>query len=98
MKGFTYNVFYHYDGPSLAAPLRSKKSEQEVSEALARVAVELPYYFPDQDVRISKAPSEGTERSMVITIMTTLSEAETNDAMAQCLNNLDLYGRKLMRD
>jgi len=98
MNSFAYSVFYQYDGPSLAAPLRFEKSEQEVVDALARVTVELPYYLSDEHARIAETSTEGDQRSMVVTIITTLSETETNDAMAKCLKGLDLYGLKLQRD
>lgn len=98
MNRFAYSVFYQYDGPSLAAPLRSEKSEQEVVDALARVTVELPYYLSDEHARISETSIEGKQRSVVVTVITILSETETADAMAKCLKGLDLYGRQLHRD
>lgn len=95
MSRFVYRVYYEYNGPSHSDPLRSPKEPQAISEALRHFPIDLPHYLSDQHAAVSDEPTKRDSNSIIVVVVTTLSETAMDDAVKQCLNKLDLFGAKL---
>lgn len=93
MTTFKYKVYYEYDGPSKAAPLRQKKNQDEIDEALERVEFELSIFLDDDNSSISVTPESPT--SLILEVATSKREEIFNMALTKCLGGLDLCGEKL---
>jgi hypothetical protein len=95
MNRFAYRVYYEYNGPSKSDPFRSPKDPHEIAEALRNFPNELPHFLSDQDATVSDEPTQTDANSIIVFVVTTLSEAATDEAVKRCLNGLDLFGQKL---
>lgn len=95
MNRFAYRVYYEYNGPSHSNPLRSPKDPDEIADALGNFSNGLPHYLSDQDATVSEEPTQKDANSVVIIVATTHDELATDEAVKRCLNDLDLFGKKL---
>lgn len=95
MNRFSYRVYYEWNGPTHADPLRSEKDADQIEFALTHFPEELPHYMSDLEANVDSAPLADGSKSINVVIATTMTEAETDDAVCRCLNGLDLFGSKL---
>ncbi|MHB9836826.1 hypothetical protein Q8F57_018495 [Paraburkholderia terrae] len=93
MNRFSYRAYYEFNG-SREYPFRSKKTDQEIEEAVLRFPVELEQYL-DKDSTVQTSASQPGAQSCDVTIVTDADESTTDDAIKKCLNSLDLFGKKL---
>ncbi len=94
MTKFAYRVYYEHK-PSKAKPLLSPKKPHEISGALRNFENELPHFISDQEARVSCRPAPKDANSILVTVETTLAEAELDEGVKRCLDGLDLFGTKL---
>lgn len=94
MSRFAYRVYYEYK-QSKAKPLLSPRKPHEISEALRNFENELPHFISDQEARVSCRPAPKDANSILVTVETTVAEAELDEGVKRCLDGLDLFGAKL---
>ncbi|HET6455232.1 MAG TPA: hypothetical protein VFI02_12570 [Armatimonadota bacterium] len=95
MNRFVFRVYFEYNGPSHADPFRSQKEPHEIAEALRHFPNELPHYLADLDATVTDDPAKQDSNSIIVTVLTTLNEAELYEPLKRCLNGLDLFATKL---
>lgn len=88
-----YRVYYEFNGPTKADPLRSEKNNEQIVDALERVDFELSVYLGDDSAKITT--SRDGERGIILTVETTQSDVVLARAMHVCLHGLDLVATKL---
>jgi hypothetical protein len=93
MSQHRYRVYYEFNGPTKADPLRAEKNKEQIADALESVGFELSVFLDDDSAKITT--SKDGERGIVLTIETTQSDVVLARAMHVCLNGLDLRGTKL---
>lgn len=93
MAKFTYEVYYQYNGPSDSNPLRSPKDAQEISDALRTFPEGLCHYLPDPDAEIEQR--DANSGSILVIVDTVLGEGAFKEAFLRCLNDFDLFGKKV---
>jgi hypothetical protein len=54
-----YRVYYKFDGPTKADPMCTQKNEEQISDALDRVSLELSVYLDDDDAKITTSLEGG---------------------------------------
>ena len=90
---YRYRVYYEFNGSTKADPLRKKKTDGQISDALEQVGFELSVYLDDEEATITISPE--SERAIRLTLETTQPEAVVSRAVEKCLAGLDLFGSKL---
>lgn len=88
-----YKVYYEFNGPTKADPLRTEKNKEQIADALDRVCFELSVYLDDQGARLSASPD--SQNAIILTIETTQPDQVVTLSMKWCLNGLDLFATKL---
>ena len=88
MPNFKYEPYYEYDGPTRVAPFRERLSDAEVQR-------NKDWFFANIE-----APFVGTDAVVivvdgVISIETSMSEADCDAIVVRHLNAFDLFARKL---
>ncbi len=96
MNFFKFEFYYSYEGPSDAAPFRTRKTDDEIAEALASVVHDLRHLLSDMDADVREVVgATSQENAIVVSVTTMLDEAATMGVVEKCLRGLDLYGNKL---
>lgn len=95
MKEYCYEIFYQYDGPSLSDLFATKKTDDEVQDALNAFSNELPHYIEALNTSSISGPVEGKKDRRKVIIKTTADEHEVTSAVVKCLQSLDLRGTQL---
>ena len=95
MNRFAYQAYYEYSGPTHSSPFRTRKSDDEVQEALSAFASDLCHFLTDPDAQVTPDEAKRTPNSIVVVILTKDLEGEVDDAVKRCLNSFDLFGTKI---
>jgi hypothetical protein len=94
MNRFQYRAYYEFTRPSHTDPFRSKKTDSEVAEALARFPQDLQHFVaPSATVETPQVQPDPASRYVIV--VTTADEPATDEAVKRCLNSLDLFGQKI---
>lgn len=88
-----YRVYYEFNGPTKSDPMRTLKTEEQVSDALDRVAFELSVRLDDDNARITASPVENG--AITLTAETAKTDESFSQALKKCLNDLDLFASKI---
>lgn len=92
MSQYKYQPYYQYDGPTHSQPFREELTPEDIEYNIERFFSEIEQYF-DEGLAYLEKVSE-----TCIEITTELSEAECDERVKRCLNNLDLYAHKTCRN
>lgn len=94
MSRYQYRIYYRYEGPTSAAPLRTEKTPREIDEALQQVASHLVAMLDDETtVEVGKIyTDEYNLRARLVTISTLRERPAPTVVVAKCLDELELYG------
>ncbi|MGE0559372.1 MAG: hypothetical protein AB7E73_13765 [Burkholderiales bacterium] len=90
---YRYRVYYEFNGPTKADPLRTQKNQKQIADALDRVSFELPVYFDDDEAKITTIPE--STNAIVLTVETTQTDELFSQALTKRLRGLDLFASKL---
>lgn len=93
MNRHQYRIFYRFDGPTSAAPLRTAKTPQEIDEALHQIASHLVARL-DDETTVAEGPiytDAENLRARLVTIFTPHERPASNVVVAKCLDELGLY-------
>lgn len=88
-----YRVYYLFNGPTKSDPMRARKTEEQVSDALDRVAFELSVHLGDDNAKITTSSVE--KGAIALTVDTAKSDESFSQALKKCLNGLDLFASKI---
>jgi hypothetical protein len=89
MPTYKYQPYYQYSGPTRAEPDRERLSEDDVEHRLTKFQEEISNFFNDIEVSIK------TEPGNILCLTTEINKMDCDDRVKRCLNELDLYARKI---
>lgn len=89
MPAYKYQPYYSYFGPSHSEPFREKLSADEIERRLELFFSEIGIFFDGIDAVIKTIDSD------TISITTALTQQDCDARVKKCLNNLDLYAKKI---
>lgn len=88
-----YRVYYEFNGPTKADPMRTEKNEEQISDALDRVGFELSVYLDDDGAKITTSPTG--RNAIKLTVETTKAEDVFSQSLKKCLTGLDLFASQM---
>lgn len=89
MPTYKYQPYYQYNGPTHSEPMREELSTEEAKQRLDLFIDEIGAYFENVGVQIE------TTIGGVVCVSTDLMQKDCDDRVKRCLNNLDLYAKKI---
>lgn len=95
MATYQYRPYYEYAGPTLSHPLREELSPEEIERRLELFRNELYEYFQELNAKIEFSPALTGEQGYVASITTDESQDTCDERVKLCLNNLDLFAKKV---
>ena len=97
MAKYEYEIYYHYDGPSVSDPFAKEKTEHEMEDAFLNFQSEISVYLDANLSNISSRDVIDDKTKRIFTIETTANDEEVHNALDRCLQDLDLRANLLTK-